>query len=60
MKARKPRYGTGVTTHLISLYALDRERAQYLMEFYSARERRPIKLSELVRILITESAEREK
>ena len=60
MKARKPRYGTGVTTHLISLYALDRERAQYLMEYYSAKAQRPIKLSELVRMLITEAAEREK
>ena len=30
MKARKTRYGTGITTHLISLYALDRERAQYI------------------------------
>ncbi len=60
MKARKPRFGTGLTTHLISLYALDRERAQYLMEYYSAKAQRPIKLSELVRILITEAAEREK
>lgn len=57
---RKPRFGTGLTTHLISLYALDRERAQYLMEYYSAKAQRPIKLSELVRILITEAAEREK
>jgi hypothetical protein len=60
MKTRKPRGATGATTHLISLYALDRERAQYLMEHYSAQMQRPIKLSELVRILITEAAEREK
>jgi hypothetical protein len=60
MKARKPRGATGATTHLISLYALDRERAQYLMEHYSAKAQRPIKLSELVRILIGEAAEQEK
>jgi hypothetical protein len=30
------------------------------MEYYSAKAQRPIKLSELVRMLITEAAEREK